>query len=36
MGVAVELASAAPELAREILLKEEDGSEVVFWRSPNL
>jgi hypothetical protein len=36
LGVAVELARAAPELASEVLLQEADGSKVVFWRSPNL
>ena len=34
LGVAVELASAAPELASEVVLEETDGSEVVFWTTP--
>jgi hypothetical protein len=32
LGVAVELASAAPDLAGEVILQEADGSEVVFWK----
>jgi hypothetical protein len=34
LGVAVELASAAPELADEVVFEEADGSPVVFWKSP--
>ena len=34
LSVAVELASAAPELADEVMFEEADGSQVVFWRSP--